>query len=377
MKKLLSLFLITVILGGCSKIYQIQLPENAKNLLEQKNGTIHLTDNLQFEIDKIHVFGDSLAFTDKKTDSAKTIALRDIVKVDRLSRGLSISQGIVFTIAALGFEYIWISQLPHKRNAESVEMGSYILGGTLIGGVLGTLAHSKLGSQESYIFNRDSLIAHSSEKEKQEPLIGDDKPEMKKVFKTGIELGEYLTRNTGSFSNTLGFSIGYLTGINLYRMDASRYVLGIDVSYNRSVEYRTNVKRDYISEPFNYHHVSDERYRLSIVELEILPEYLYSINDNVTLGFYGGGSIGLGTEILSANEISRSIIDSTYCLSSYGPYGEYNMDASRLPYGVSIGSSVYFKHWMIDLRYRYTNMNSKYSFVKEFQNLYLQFGCVL
>lgn len=378
MKTFFSLLLLAFACAGCSSTYHIQLPEQAKKLLDRKNGLVTLTNEHHYDADTMRVVGDSLAFTDKKTDSAKTVALRDIACVKRMSRSLAVRQGVVFTFTALGFEYIGLRQLSHNRNPETIGAAPIVLGGTLIGGVLGTILHSKTGSQESYMFNRDSLIVHSAAIEKPTPIVQEDGSEIRKVVKLGIDVSGYVNDRSGSFSNILGFSAGFLTGINLYGGERSQYVLGIDVSFTKLTDYRTNVRRDFVSYPYYYHHVSDERYQLSFAEIGLFPEYLYSLTKNVTIGFYGAASIGIGTEHQTVNEVSRSIVDSTRHESfDYGPYGEYNIGPIRLPYTFSIGTSVYY-HWlMIDVKYRYTNMHAEYSYVKEFHNLYVQLGFVL
>jgi hypothetical protein len=110
----------------------------------------------------------------------------------------------------------------------------------------------------------------------------------------------------------------------------------------------------------------------------VLPEYVYTFSKDLSVGLYGGVSIGFGTEQLSVNERSQTLIDSTYRLSSDDPlYEDYNIGSFRVPYSVNIGSSIYYKWLMIDVRYRYTDINNLYSSVQEFHNVSFQVGVVL
>ncbi|HLP15662.1 MAG TPA: hypothetical protein VK470_05355, partial [Bacteroidota bacterium] len=347
---------------GCSKTYQILLPETAQNHLEHENGTVTLSDSQKYDADNIRVFGDSLTFMDTKSERAKTVALHDIAEVNRTSYNGALLKGAAVTLAALCIE-------------SSQRANNTILHETALAGVIGTLWAACCGSHEKYIFNRDSLSIYSTGVERDNRLIEEYNHEIKHIVKYGIALNDCLIDNSGSFSNVHGVTAGYPTGIDLYSKKEEQYVLVVELNYNKMVDYRRNVKRDY----FNYHHVSDEKYELTFLELGILPEYLYTFNDNFTLGFYAGGSIGIGGENQYVNELSRTIIDPTFhgYFSDYGPYGETSKSAGWTPYSISFGSSLFYKWLMIDVRYRYTHNPNNNSYVSDFSNVYLQFGIVL
>ncbi|HLP80818.1 MAG TPA: hypothetical protein VK141_02350, partial [Nitrosomonas sp.] len=264
-----------------------------------------LSDSLQYNAKNIHVFGDSLTFIDKKSDVEKTVALHDIVEMNRTSHYTPLLQGAVMTVAALSIENFHL----HRPTNSLLE-------GTAIAGTIGTLGAACIGSPERYVFNRDSLKAHYIGLERS--LLDEYDHDIRNVVSYGIPLGDYCYDNSGSFHNVHGFTVGFSTGINLYSEKEEQYVLGLELMYNKIVDYRTNVKRDF----FNYHHVSDEQYVLTFLDIGIHPEYLFTFNNNFTLRFYAGGSIGIGGENQTVNELSRTIIDSTYqgYFTTYGPY---------------------------------------------------------
>jgi len=201
---------------------------------------------------------------------------------------------------------------------------------------------------------------------------------IKKVVRVGIEYGNYLSSNSGTFSKSPGITFGYLTGINIYSDSSSSILLGVGINYTKQLFYRAKVNYE-TNAFYKYRYVYDERYRLAFTQLGLYPEYYYSVNDNIIVGVYLGSSIGIGSEWLESNFINRTIIDSTknYGETLYGVNGEYNMGNWRLPISYHIGVSFYYKRLMFDFRFTYSDMNSKQDFLNGLNNGFIQIGFVL
>lgn len=194
-------------------------------------------------------------------------------------------------------------------------------------------------------------------------------PEVKHGFKVGVEFANYLSSESGSLNKVPGISAGLYTEIMLRQRANSALQLAMELNYVKLLKYYPN---DRILSRTNYglyEYVYDKRYELSFFEIVLAPQLLFSVGENMSIGIYAGPSIGFGSEWLTPELISRTMVDSVryYDPFGYGPYGEANMNDLRTPITLNIGASVFYEFLMFDLRSRFN----------DYYGVFLQVGLAL
>jgi hypothetical protein len=306
MKIIIVFFLIATLLWGCSGSFTVRTHDDLNNALNHKSGTIHLVDSLSYEAEDFQRSGDSISFTDQSTGLVKIVSLRDISQINCTNHGEVVVQGLTTTVALLGFESLFLS--PFWENTHGSWGAQGIVTKTAIIGATGTLVGALIGSHSQYVFDRDSLKIEELRFKTFDRDTTESVSAMKKVIKAGIEIGTSGARDHAGFSTVPGFSVGFLTGIDLSHSGRIQCILGLEASYDRLIEYQSNVPRDHIIYPYLYRSINDERVQLSFLELGVLPEFVYSISKDLSVGLHVGASIGFGTEQLSATERSNTLI---------------------------------------------------------------------
>jgi hypothetical protein len=198
--------------------------------------------------------------------------------------------------------------------------------------------------------------------------------DIKKGVKFGVEFSDYLSTQTGGFSKEPGISFGYFTGINLYSNSENAVQLGLEFNFTRVIRYRINYTYIAAYEYRINHFLFDQKFRYSFIEIVLTPEYHYVISEDMMFDFFIGPSVGIGTQYLQTNEIGRVKLDTlNYSGEFYYPFGEYNMDRFKTPACLNLGMRFYYSSFVVDIRYRYTYVNSVTE-VNNFKNVYAQVG---
>jgi hypothetical protein len=200
-------------------------------------------------------------------------------------------------------------------------------------------------------------------------IFAEEELDIKKAFRFGFEIGNYSKSKSDSYYINPGFSLGYMTGVNLHTTQGT-YVLGIDLGYTTIINYKK--QHYYYRDGYRYEDIYDQRHQFSFIEAGIFPEYLFPIGWGIIGSVYAGGSVGIGQTYMEQKQLSHTIIDSTYIT----PYGWEEGDEGR-PYttigNLNIGTSLYYKKMMIDLRYKYSTVSG----AEEYHSFYIQIGYVL
>jgi hypothetical protein len=200
-------------------------------------------------------------------------------------------------------------------------------------------------------------------------------PETRSGLKLGIEAGEYLLAESGSFTKEPGLTVGFFTPIDLLTSPNSSVSLDLEFNFTRMVHYRTS--HEVIAASFDqirYRFLFDERFLVSFVEAGLLPTFLSSVSQKMAIGLYFGPSIGIGDENLVLHELSRTAVDTGW-VGGEGPYSEYGKGLTT-PRSLNIGVTCSYLSFIFDLRYKYTYV-SKGSEVKILRNFYVQVGLAL
>lgn len=206
------------------------------------------------------------------------------------------------------------------------------------------------------------------------PLSSYSQPSPRPVLRVGLDLQTAFEKETGSFTRDPGFAFSFLTGFRVYQRDELAVNTGIELSYNRLVDYRLNVTGTYQDE-YTYRFVVDHKHTLAFIEFALLPELYYSFTDDMVVGIYAGGGIGIGAEHLTVNYKVNEVVDSTYVGGfSYGPYGEYNMNPGKFPTSLDVGGIVYWHNVVLDFRYKYTDMQDAGSIHRIFTSVFIFIG---
>jgi hypothetical protein len=174
-------------------------------------------------------------------------------------------------------------------------------------------------------------------------------PEVQNVFRIGMEFADFARSESGSFPKQRGMTVGYLTGIRLQHDSSNAILLGIEFNYASMYAYRTHLLTKYGTYTGTYQDTYDESHALNHLELGLSFEPCTSINKDMTIGFYVGGSIGAGFEGIQTHIVSHVLLDSTHWSGS-GP--EPATGDFFTPISFQSGVNYYYKRLMADLRYK-------------------------
>jgi hypothetical protein len=170
---------------------------------------------------------------------------------------------------------------------------------------------------------------------------------LRRGVKFGVEFKDYLSGKNGSFSNSPDFEFGLFTGIKLYNTEKNALFLKLELNYVRLTGYRINKVYHLISihdqAPFDI--TEDERFESSFVELGIMPEYFFILNNETLVSLFLGPSIGFGGKDVKVNKISHPW--------EYDNFDEYGMGFS-LAESLNAGVNLYYKIFFVGIKYRYS-----------------------
>jgi hypothetical protein len=205
-------------------------------------------------------------------------------------------------------------------------------------------------------------------------------PEVKNVLRGGIELLDYTTTKSGSFTKEPGYTFGYLTGVRLATDPNNPWavLLGIELDYAKIVSYRLNVVSQYLLLDGIHRDIYDEKYSASLIEFGLSVDFRRSINEDMTIGYYLGSSFFVGVENIPRNILSQTLIDTTN-KGDFNNEPPYTLDEGNFVGYVSgfAGLSFFYKRLMVDLRYRFTALGDQEGASIPIQNIYFQVGIVL
>jgi len=206
--------------------------------------------------------------------------------------------------------------------------------------------------------------------------ISQVQPEGIIVLRYGIDAGYVLSAGNGSFTKQPGTTVGLLTGMRIYGEANNAILLGIELNYTNMFGYQTGIMHNEWSGEYLYANVYDEKYNLSGIDLGVSLEPCVSLNKDETVGFYAGASVGFAGLNLETHRLSHTVIDSAkYPMYDEGAYSEYGQ--FYLPVSFNVGVNYCYKRLMIDLRYKYTGIETQEDFLSSFNNIYLQVGVIL
>ncbi len=195
---------------------------------------------------------------------------------------------------------------------------------------------------------------------------------IKKGFKFGMELGNILSTNTGSFSKSFDYTLGIFTGINIYSYSKEAIILRLEANYIRLQYFNPGRKINYIVNTFDEnwngfdYAVFDEKYWFNIIELGLIPEYHLQLNEKISMELFLGPSFGIGNKGVEVKQLDNNPLNGD-------PHDEYGMDFIST-ISMNLGVSFYYSPIMIGIRYRYINLNKYSSLKTNFHNVYTQIG---
>jgi len=176
---------------------------------------------------------------------------------------------------------------------------------------------------------------------------------LRKGVKFSMDLENFLSNKSGSFKDEPGFEAGLFTGVELYNGEKNAFLLKIELNYARFVNYRLNsvyTNKYYNNDPaFPRTIINDEKFVTKFIDIGVIPEYFFILNDETLLSFYLGPSIGFGGQTLS-------IINKNTNVSSYFGYAPYEDSTEGFPnfmVNMSAGVNLYYKIFLAGLRYKH------------------------
>jgi hypothetical protein len=196
---------------------------------------------------------------------------------------------------------------------------------------------------------------------------------VKKGFKFGLELLNSFTANTGSFSNSFGYTFGAFTGIKIYSFQSNAIILRLEVNYFHLQNFNPDNKKYYVvdeSDP-NWNGLSyavfDEKWTYNIIEFGIIPDYHMQLGEKTKLEIFFGPSFGVGNKNMALKKLdSNKLISDPYDEATMGFIGSACLN---------LGASIYYYPFVLDIRYRNTSLSGSSSGRESsFDNLYIQAG---
>jgi len=192
-------------------------------------------------------------------------------------------------------------------------------------------------------------------------------------MKLGIELLDYASHSSGTFTKQPGFALGLFTDTHPLVSDFNNALsLRLELNFVRLVHYRVDDRFLYSYDFTLSQYSLDERLMVSSLELAVLPTYSTTLGPVTTFEVYAGPSVAIGTQTLTTNIRSRTVVD-TLSFPGYPPFGEYNMAKYRVPLSLCVGTCCWYHMLVVDLRYKYTYIGGDTIF-KYFNELYVQIG---
>ena len=195
---------------------------------------------------------------------------------------------------------------------------------------------------------------------------------IKKGFKFGVELLNSLSANTGSFQNSFGSTFGAFTSIKLSSNQTSAILLRIEANSTKLKYYNAGNKHyKVVGEPdpnwngLNYA-VFDEKFSHRVLELGLIPEYSFTLNEKTSLELFVGPSIGIGNRKVATKRLDNNL------LTDY-PYVDYN-EGYVLPISLNMGVSLYYQIIVFELRIRETSFLLGGGGKSNLINVYAQIG---
>jgi len=207
-------------------------------------------------------------------------------------------------------------------------------------------------------------------------LVAQDQITTKTGIKAGFDVVSYFSSQSNSFTKETEQTFSIFTGLSSASNSSSTVVLEMELNYVKSICYKNNqlVAYDDRAALVHYNGVFDEQFNYEFVELcfpvEIFPAVL---NNDVTVGFYLGPSIGFGSTNEGVKETSRTFVDSlkhfNYFLDYQEPTGYPGGSDYCFPMSLNFGMDFIYRFVLIDLRYKTT-----FNISPSTNNLFLQLG---
>lgn len=187
--------------------------------------------------------------------------------------------------------------------------------------------------------------------------------DIRKGFKVGIELKNYITEDIGTFNKSFGFTFGGFTGIKIYSFDKGTLLLRTELNFIKLQHHRPEqIYSNWYDSSFT---VIDEKFTFGFLEFALMPTYHFNLDAKTSFDIFIGPSIGLGNKGLETKQINDVPL-------SYDPYDEYTMGFVQ-PTSLNVGVSFYYKPLVFDIRYRYDYLGGISRF-NELTNLFFQIG---
>lgn len=208
-----------------------------------------------------------------------------------------------------------------------------------------------------------------------------DQTNMKFGIKAGYEFVDYLSSESGSFKKFPGSTISIFTGLTSASNVNVTVILGFELNYMKLLYFKNNQQFFFNAYTSNnnadllYNGNFEEEFRYEFMEvcfpIEIYPSLF---EKSMSLGFYIGPSLGIGSEYLELKEKSRTFVDSLKVYSynfddQTNPYSLPSSGGYRTPVSMNLGINLFYKFFTIDVRYKYT-----FNIPNSNNNLFLQFG---
>ena len=191
-------------------------------------------------------------------------------------------------------------------------------------------------------------------------------------FKIGMETLNFVSGKNGGFNNEPGYELGLFTAVEVFNNDKYAFLIKIEISYNKFVNYRLSQEyayTDYYNNPSatQQYIINDEKYTTRFVELGIIPEYFFILSDESLLSFTLGPSFGFGGQTLEVMN-KNNLLNPYY----YAIYDEYLM-VPNIFVNLNMGVNYYYKIFFAGLRYKHISITGD-SRVNMIDNVSLEGG---
>jgi len=198
-----------------------------------------------------------------------------------------------------------------------------------------------------------------------------------KNFRLGIEYGSFIIADHGAYTPLPGFLFGFATGIPIVTDADKSILLGLEFNYKRTILFHPGVSYTIINR-WKYLDTYDEKYSLSTIEIGVLPEYRFPLNNTLTVGLYAGAALGAGISDRQHKLVSHVQIDTTQYQPDWLLEGPY--DGNIFPFigtlTFNYRANIFYNGAVLDLRFSILK-DAVYNSPKSIHQFYLLLGVLL
>jgi len=176
-------------------------------------------------------------------------------------------------------------------------------------------------------------------------------------LKTGFEIKEFLFTESGTYRKEVGISFGYFRKFKLNQYPKSTFLLNVELGFNSIIKYKANQKEpgaDQQSPDWNGSNyvLVDEKFYFGVLELTATPAFNFDLCNHCSMEIYFGPFIGFGSKSADYKYLDSNVF-------SYPFAYDFGTEWIHMPYGLNSGISFLYHRFIIDLRYKYSELHSE------------------